>query len=150
MQRLLGQRDCLHVAGEASKCLVKVIHLGDNAETSQNHKDISRRVAELVVACKGKLEGDAESLGRHDGNGADSRADGEIDERILLAVVWGNSVDHEDSKRDDGDGIEEETWWQLLGTMRSFLAQRSGRHTRLHGVVKDLISSLNLLVRRRM
>ena len=98
----------LHVAGEASKRLVEVVHLGQDADAGEDHEDISRGVGELVVAGKRELEGDAKSLDGHDRDGADSRADGQVDESILLAVDRRNLVDHEDGEADDRDSVEKE------------------------------------------
>lgn len=104
-------------------------------------------MAELVIAGKGKLEGDAKGLGRHDGDGADGGANREIDERILLAVERSNSVNHEDGKGNHGNRVEKEAFEWLSATASRFGGlEAGGRHTRLHGVVQDLINSLNLLI----
>ena len=63
-------------------------------------------MAELIVAGKGELESDAESFDGHDGDGADRRADGEVNKRILLAVQRGDSVYHECCKSDYGNGVQ--------------------------------------------
>lgn len=62
----------------------------------------------LVVARKCKLQGDSEGLDRHDGDGADSRADREVNDGVLLAVDRSNLVNHDDGEYDDDDGIEQE------------------------------------------
>lgn len=67
-------------------------------------------MSELVVAGKGELEGNAESLDRHDGNGSDSGADREVDESVLLAVNGSNLVNHEQRKDDDGQSIDDEAY----------------------------------------
>lgn len=85
-------------------------------------------MGELVVAGKGELEGDTEGLDRHDGDRADGRADGEVDEGVRFAVDGGHLVDHDGGKDNDDDGVEQEA--------------------RLDGVVEDLVNRLNLLVRR--
>jgi hypothetical protein len=79
-------------------------------------------MGELVVTRKGELQGDAEGLDRHDGDGSNGRADGEIDERILLAVLGRNFVDHNHGE-DDNDGRVEE---EALGG-KSALAPINGR-----------------------
>lgn len=60
------------------------------------------------MAGKSKLEGDSKCLDRHDGNGADSRADREVNESVLLAMDGGNFVYHENGEGYDGDRVEEE------------------------------------------
>lgn len=62
----------------------------------------------MIVAGKRELEGDAESLDRHDGDGANRRADGQIDEGILLSIARSDSVNHEDGECHDCDGVEQE------------------------------------------
>lgn len=66
-------------------------------------------MAELVISGKRELQSNAESLDRHDGNGADGGADGEIDECVVFAVLRRDPIDHEDGKGDDGDSIQEES-----------------------------------------
>lgn len=63
-------------------------------------------MAELVVASKCEFQSNAEGLDGHDGDGSDSRANGEVDERILLSVDGGNLVDHGNGERDDGNGVK--------------------------------------------
>ena len=70
-------------------------------------------MGELVVAGKSKLKGDAESLNGHDGDGADSGADGQVNEGVLLAVYWSDLVNHKYSEGDDCDGVEKKSWVKL-------------------------------------
>lgn len=97
-----------HVGGKRGQGLVKVVHLGQDADGRENHEDVCRGVRELVVAGKGQLERNAKGLDGHDGDGADGRADGEVDEGVSLAVDGGDSVDHEDGKRHDRKGVQQE------------------------------------------
>lgn len=96
----------LHVARKAGEGLVEVVHLRQDAYGCENHKDISRGVRKLVVAGKSKLQGDTESLDRHDGDGADGGADGQVNEGVLLSVDWCDLVNHEYGEGDDCDGVE--------------------------------------------
>lgn len=100
----------LHVGRERSESLVKVIHLRQDADCRENHKDIGRRVRELVVASECELKSNAKGLDGHDRDGADGRADGQVDQGVSLAVDGGNSVDHQDGKSHDSKGIQQETW----------------------------------------
>lgn len=95
----------LHVSRERGQRLVEVIHLSQDTDCCQDQEDVSRRMAKLVIASKGELEGDSKGLDRHDGNGADCRAYGQVDKRIFLAVKRRNSVYHDDGKCDDGNGV---------------------------------------------
>lgn len=53
-------------------------------------------MAELIVAGKGQLQGNAESLDGHDRDGSHEGADAEVDERVPLPVDGRDLVDHED------------------------------------------------------
>ena len=72
-------------------------------------------MAELVVAGKREFQGDAKGLDGHDGDGTDSRADGQIDECVLLAMDRRDSVDHEDGKRHNANGVQEEAYAEDMG-----------------------------------
>lgn len=100
----------LHVGRERGEGLVKVVHLRQNADCRENHKDVGRRVRELVVASKCELQSNAKGLDGHDRDGADGGADGEVDQGVSLAVHGGNSVDHENGKSHDSKGVQKETW----------------------------------------
>ena len=52
----------LHVCGELAKGLVEVVHLGQNTDASDDHKDVGRWMRELVVAAEGQLQGNAKGL----------------------------------------------------------------------------------------
>lgn len=93
-----------------SECLVEVVHLGQNADGGQDHEDISRRVRKLVLSSKGKLQRDAKSLDRHDRDGANGRANGEVDESILAAVDGGDLVYHDDGENRDSYDVEQEPY----------------------------------------
>lgn len=140
----------LHVRGEDGQSLVEVVHLGEDTHGGKNHEHVGRGVGELVVAGKSKLEGDSESLDRHDGDGADGRADRKVDECILLAVNRGNLVDHDEREDDDGDGVEKESCnLESVGVQAKERALKSV-HTWLNGIVQNLVNGLNVLIRRGM
>lgn len=65
---------------------------------------------ELVVPSKCELEGNSEGFDRHDGDGADGRADGDIYQRVRFPISWCDSVDHYDGKNGNHEAIYEETW----------------------------------------
>ena len=58
-------------------------------------------MGELVIASKCHLERNAKGLDEHDGDGARGGADGQVDERVLLAIARGDFVYHADGE--DGD-----------------------------------------------
>ena len=75
---------------------VEIVHLGQNADDTDNDEDICRRMRELIEAAESQLQRNAECLDSHDGDGSSGGADGEIVEGAGLAIFRGNSVDHED------------------------------------------------------
>lgn len=87
---------------------VEVVHLSEDASDNHNDENIGRWVCELVLAIEGHLQGGTESFDGHDGNGAGGRADGEVDEGVLAAVLGGDLVDHEDGEDGDEGAVEEE------------------------------------------
>jgi len=103
----------LHVGGEVGESFVEVIHLSQNADSCQDHEDVGRGMAELVVASERQLKRNAKSLDRHDRNGPHCRADGKVDEGVLLAIARGNPVNHKDGKANNSEGVEKKTWYQL-------------------------------------
>lgn len=65
-------------------------------------------MCELVVSRKCHLQRDTEGLDEHDGDGAGRGADGEVDERVLATMLWGDLVDHEDGEEGDEEAVNEE------------------------------------------
>lgn len=91
----LLKSETLHVGVELAQCLVEVVHLREDADYNNDSKDICRRMRELVVAAQRKLERNSKALDCHDGDGADGRADADIDHRVLLAIHGRNLVNHD-------------------------------------------------------
>lgn len=98
----------LHVGRELAQCLVQVVHLCENATHDQDDEGVCRRVSKLVVAREGHLERQTERLDEHDGHGAGCRADGDVNERVLAAVLGCDLVNHEDGEDGDEQAVEEE------------------------------------------
>lgn len=65
-------------------------------------------MCELVVSRERHLQRNAKSLDEHDRDGAGGGADGEVDERVLAAMLGRNLVDHEDGKDGDEEAVDEE------------------------------------------
>ncbi len=55
-------------------------------------------MSELVAPGKREFQRNAEGLHRHDRHGSNGRADGQVDEGVLLSVDWGDFVDHDGSE----------------------------------------------------
>jgi hypothetical protein len=125
-----GKNNNAHVGVELTQSLVKVVHLSQNADDGNQYKDIGAGVSKLVVSGKSQLDGNAHTLDGHDGHGADSAADGNVDERILASVARAHAVDHGDGEDDDQQDVEEKA--------------------RLDGVIENLVNRLHLLVWRRV
>lgn len=120
----------IHVCAELTESLVEIVHLRQNASDNHNNKHICRRMRELVVACESHLQGKAKRLDEHDRDRARRRADGEVDERVLAAVLGRNLVDHKEGEDGDKGAVEEKAWLQRK--------------------VQNLVHRRNLLVRWRM
>lgn len=97
----------VHIRWELAQRLVKVVHLGQYADHGNNHEHVGGGVAELVVARKGQLQGNAERLNSHDRDRADGRADAQVDERVPLAVHGTDTVDHDARKNADSECVEQ-------------------------------------------
>jgi hypothetical protein len=65
-------------------------------------------VSELVVAAQGQLDGDTDTLDRHDGDGANSAADRNVNQRVLASIARAHAVDHDGREDNDQQHIEEE------------------------------------------
>lgn len=99
----------IHVRAELAQRLVEVVHLRENADHHHNPKDISRRMAELVVPAQGQFDRDSEALDGHDGYTAHAGADAEIDHGVLLAVDRRDLVDHDNRECRDKGAIYQKT-----------------------------------------
>lgn len=97
--------------GKRRQGLVEVVHLHKNADTRENHEDVCRGMLELVVASKGELDCDTKRLDGHDRDGSNSRADGEVDQWVLLSVDRSNPVDHNCRKHNDNEAVEQVAWY---------------------------------------
>ena len=84
----------LHVGREHVQGLVKVVHLGHDANCDHDGEEVGRRVRQLIRARKSQLQCNSESLGRHDRDRAHKRANRDVDHRCLVAVFRYHSVDH--------------------------------------------------------
>lgn len=92
----------VHIGRKLAQCFVKVIHLGQDTDHSDNHEDVGGWMGELVVARKGQLQRNAECLDSHDRYRPDRRAYAEVDEGIPSPVSRGDLVYHYDRKDADG------------------------------------------------
>lgn len=90
----------VHVRGKGVERLVEVVHLYDDAARDEEAEDVCRGTSELVVPRQGKLDRDTEALDRHDRDGTDKRADGEVHERERASVSRDDEVYH--AQREDG------------------------------------------------
>lgn len=88
----------VHIGAELAQRLIEVVHLREDADHDGDAEDVRAGRRELVVAAEGELHGDTEALDGHDGDAADGTADAEVDHGVLLAVLGGDSVDHDHRK----------------------------------------------------
>lgn len=66
-------------------------------------------MGKLILALKREFQSNTKCLDRHDGYGTNSRADGEVYQGILLAIFWGDLVDHDDGEHGNDGDVGEET-----------------------------------------
>ena len=77
------------------QCLVEIVHLRQDAESRNNGKDVGGGLSELIVAPQGKFQGNAKGFDGHDGDGANGRANRDVDEGVSLSVYRCYPVDHD-------------------------------------------------------
>ena len=77
------------------QCLVEIVHLCQDTETRNDGKDVGGGLSKLIVAPQGKFHGNAKGLDGHDGDGANGRADRDVNERVSLSVHRCYPVDHD-------------------------------------------------------
>lgn len=104
-----------HVGAELRQRFVEVVHLRENAAYDDDDEDVGRGVGELVVARESHLKRNAKGLDEHDRHRAGGSADGEVDERVLAAVLGSDLVDHEDGEDGDEEAVDEEACVVLAG-----------------------------------
>lgn len=69
----------------------------------------------LVLSCESHLKCNAERFDSHDRDRSGGRADRQVDQRILLAVLWRDFVDHQDGEHGNEGAIEKEAFAHKLG-----------------------------------
>lgn len=52
-------------------------------------------MGELVVTAQGQFDGNTDTLDCHDGDGANSAADGNVNQRVLASITRAYAVDHD-------------------------------------------------------
>lgn len=105
----MGSSKNIQVRGECRKSFVEVVHLCQNADHYNNREDVCRRVRELVVSGERELQSNAKCFDSHDRDRADSRADRDVDEWVLAAMLRCDPVNHEDRENANNDAVDEET-----------------------------------------
>jgi hypothetical protein len=116
----------VHVRGELAKRLVKVVHLGQDADHHNDHEDISTGMRELVVPAKGKLHSNTKGLHSHNGHAAHSTANRKVDHWVLLAILGRHAIYHDDGEDGNEQAVEHEA--------------------RLHGCMKQLFDRFDLWI----
>jgi len=88
----------LHICRELTQSFVEIVHLRQNTDDHHNDEYICRRMRELIASAQSEFQGDTKCLDRHDGDGANCRADGDVDERVLATISWRNAINHDAGK----------------------------------------------------
>lgn len=100
----------LHIGRELAECFVEVVHLRQDADGGDDHKDIGRRMGELVVARECQLQRNAKGLDSHDRYRTHGGANTKIDKGVFLAVDRSDPVDHEPGKATYQSRVKEKPW----------------------------------------
>lgn len=113
----------VHIGVELTQGLVEVVHLRQDADNRDENKDVGAGMSELVVASKSQLDGNANTLDGHDGDGSDGAADGNIDERVLASITRAYAIDHDGREDNDQQHIEEEACFTSVASSSAVPSQ---------------------------
>lgn len=80
-------------------------------------------MGELVVSAKSQLERNAERFHGHDRDGANGGTDRDVDQRVLLAVDGGDTVDHYGREDRDSQTVQQKAC-EVVSTMRDERVQQ--------------------------
>jgi hypothetical protein len=97
----------VHVCGKLAKSLIQVVHLREDTNDGDNDEHVCRGVRELVLALERHFQSNAKGFDGHDGDGSSRGADGQVNERVLSAVLGCDLVDHEDGKDGHKSAVHE-------------------------------------------
>ena len=64
----------------------------------------------LIVARECQLQSNTEGLDRHDGDRSHGRADRDVDERVLLSIEGGDSVNHHGRENRHCQAVKKKPW----------------------------------------
>ena len=113
----------VHVGGELAQRFVEVVHLGQDTHHNHNGEDVCGWMSKLVFAAKREFQSNAEAFDSHDGDGADGRANADVNHGIFLPINRGDLIDHDHcEKRDDGDIDQEGCTHAKCQSLHSLLA----------------------------
>lgn len=99
----------LHVGREGVEGFVEVVHLHEDTEHNDDAEYVSAWVGELVFTAEGEFDCDTEAFDGHDGDGADERADGDVDDGIGATVTGDDTVYHDEGEYKDCETVHQET-----------------------------------------
>lgn len=136
----------LHICGENSQGLVEVIHLHENAYDDHNAKDVSTWVRELVVSSERELEGNAEAINSHDGNGPDEGTDRDVHDGCCFSIARRDVVDHNKREHKDGEAVQEKTCGQQ--STKEVLFQRRQQIVSAQVIAYPVVSRIVIFHRR--
>lgn len=100
----------VHIRGECIESLVEVVHLDQYTGSGHNTKHVSAWVRELVIPGKGEFDCNAEAFDRHDRNGANQGADGDVNDGICASVPGDDGENHEHAEHGNREAVQHKTW----------------------------------------
>ena len=99
----------VHIRRECVESLVKVVHLNQYTSGGDNTEHVGARVRELVVPGKGEFDCNAEAFDRHDRNGANHGADGDVNDGICASIPGNDGENHERAENSNRKAVQHKT-----------------------------------------
>jgi len=101
--------DDVHIRRERVEGLIEVVHLNQYTSGGDNAEHVGARMRELVVPGKGEFDCNAEAFDRHDRNGANHGADGDVNDGICAPISRNDSENHERAKYSNREAVQHKT-----------------------------------------
>lgn len=97
----------VHICRECIESLVEVVHLNQYTSGGHNAEHIGARMGELVVPSEGEFDCNAEAFDRHDRNGANHGADGDVNDGIFASIPGNDRENHERAEYSNREAVQQ-------------------------------------------